>query len=270
MNAPRDTYFAATGISWSTLKYMRISPLAYRYACDNKMQDRTALMKGRAVHTLALEPQRFDAEYAVYANGRRAGKEWADFARQSAGKTILKSDEAELCTDMAVAVLSNPVAAELIRSGIIERPLFWTDPATELQCKAKPDIVTDDAVIDLKTTANIDGRLFGSLAARMGYHQQLAHYDEGVRAIYRGKRRRRIIIAVETKPPHDVGVFEIGPDDCYAADCDVAELLTKVKACCGANSWPGRYGDIQALQIPAWATATDDDVESLGLNVQEG
>jgi hypothetical protein len=263
-------YFSAPGINWSTLRYMRISPLAYRYACDNPMRDRTALMKGRAVHTLTLEPDRFAAEYAVYTGSRRAGGEWLEFAKANANKTILKRDEYDLCMQMAEAVRANWVAAELINGGIIERPICWTDPTTGLLCKAKPDIVTDDAVIDLKTTTNIDGRVFGALAARMGYHQQLAHYDEGVRAIYRGKRRRRIIIAVETKPPHDVGVFEIGPDDCYAADCDVAELLTKVKACFDAKRWPGRYGDIQALQIPAWATATDDDVESLGLNVQEG
>jgi hypothetical protein len=261
-------YFAAPGVNWSTLKYMRISPLAYRYACDNPMQDRTALMKGRAVHTLALEPDRFLAEYAVYDGKRRAGKEWIGFRDYYASKTVLTEAEYELCVAVADAVLADRLALKIIRSGIIEKSIFWTDAETGLACKARPDIVTADAVVDLKTTSTIDARLFGSLSARMGYHQQLAHYDAGVQKHY-GKRSQRLIIAVETKPPHDVGVFAISPDDCYAADCDVADLLAKVKACTDANRWPGRYDGIQALQIPAWATAMAEDVEALGLNVQE-
>ena len=65
-------------------------------------EDNAALMLGRAVHTVVLEPDVFPLEFAVIPNDRETGKTirrgtkaWNDFAAGNAGKTLIKQEEYE-------------------------------------------------------------------------------------------------------------------------------------------------------------------------------
>jgi hypothetical protein len=45
-------------------------------------------------------------------------------------------------------------------------------------------------------------------------------------------------------------------------------LLLQLKECTDAGRWPGRYTQVQALQLPAWITnSDDDDPDGFGLAV---
>jgi len=247
-------YFAADGVNWSTLKAMRDSPKAYRYACDNPRADTLPFMLGRAVHTAVLTPAWFDAEFVEWDGGDRRGKEWAAFKEAHAGKTILKADEMALVNDIASAVLADPVAAALIADGDAEQPIFWRDPGTGLMCKARADIVDKSRLLllDLKTTKSIDPRRFGNECARLGYHLQMAHYAAGCLHGLGWAPQAHILVAVEKDQPHDVGVFEIPPANRELAAEEVASLLERVRECREANRWPGRFESVQLLQLPAY------------------
>ena len=54
-------YIAEDRVNWSTLKYMRESPLEYRYAVDVGRADNSGLIRLRATHTAVLEPEKFEA-----------------------------------------------------------------------------------------------------------------------------------------------------------------------------------------------------------------
>lgn len=270
MNAPRDAYFAAAGVNWSTLKHFRDSPMAYRYAQSNPPEDRTAFMIGRAVHTLTFEPHLFDGEYAIWTEGDRRSKAWLEFKAEHEGQTILKAAEADECAAMAQAVRQHPLVQPYLDGGVFERPIFWTDPETGIGCKAKPDWVMPDdrIVLDLKTARGIEARRFGTEAARMGYHLQLAHYANGITHALGWTPLRQLLVAVEKAAPYDVAVFEIGPDEAYLAAQDLRELLHQLKECTDSGCWPGRYTQEQALLLPAWITNSDDeDPEGFGLTV---
>jgi exodeoxyribonuclease VIII len=268
--APREAYFDAPGVNWSTLKHLRDSPQAYQYALHNPPADRAAFAIGRAVHTLVFEPELFGQEYAIWTEGDRRGKAWAEFKAEHEGLTILKAAEADECAAMATAVRQNPLVQPYLDGGVCEQPVFWTDAETGIACKAKPDWVMPDTrvLLDLKTARGIEARRFGNEAARMGYHLQLAHYANGIEAAYGWKPQRQLIVAVEKAAPYDVAVFEVGPDDAWLAASDVRELLHQLKECTDAGRWPGRYTQVQALQLPAWITnSDDDDPDGFGLNV---
>jgi hypothetical protein len=270
MNAPRDAYFSAYGINWSTLKFMRDSPMAYQHVLRNPPEDRTAFMIGRAVHTLVFEPSKFDAEYAIWTEGDRRGKAWAEFKEAHEGRTILKAAEADECAAMALAVRQHPLVQPYLDGGVFEQAIFWTDPVTRIRCKGKPDWILPGPkiVLDLKTARSTEARRFGTEAARMGYHLQLAHYAAGIEQACGWAPERQLLVAVEKAAPYDVAVFEISPDDAWVARQDVRELLHQLNECINADRWPGRYTQEQALQLPAWITGSDDeDPEGFGLTV---
>lgn len=249
-------YRAIDAINWSTLKHMADSPLHYRYHRDHPTEDTTRLLLGRAVHTAVLEPDLFPLQYVVWDGDRRAGKEWQEFAAVNANRGVLKASEYRLCLDVRDAVRSRPSVVELL-SGESEITRTWTDPATGLRCKARPDHL-GHALVDLKTTGTIDQFKFESLSARMLYHGQMAFYRRAVEE----PRAPVYIIAVEIDPPHDVAAFEVDEGALEYGDRLVAQYLQRVKDCTEAGEWPGRYEDADEgayLSLPAWMDESVDE-----------
>jgi exodeoxyribonuclease VIII len=266
------TYADLEGVNWSTLQNLRKSGLAYQHALQNPRQDTEALALGRVTHTLVFEPEKFAAEYVIWEGGTRRGKEWEAFKAEHEGMTIFKPDEIDTAVAMAEAVKRHPLVQPYLAGGEFERAIQWTDPATGLPCKARPDWLQPRrrALVDLKTTRSIEGRYFGNAAARFGYHCQLAHYFNGVREALGWTPEIVALIAVEKDAPHDVAVFRLLDDDLYAGSSEVAELLGKLRAYMDAQTWPGRYQEEQALQLPAWLFMEDEETDDLGLVVGDG
>jgi hypothetical protein len=267
------SYFDAPGVNWSTLKHLRESAMHYRYRLENPIDTTPAMALGRVTHTLVFEPEKFADEYVIWEDGDRRGKAWLEFKELHAGRVIFKPNEIDIAVQIADAVKRHPLVQPYLVDGIFEMPITWTCPDTGLLCKAKPDWMQPDrrVLVDLKTTQSTQARRFGSQAARLGYHCQLAHYASGIEAGFGWKPSEVVIIAVESEAPYDVAVFEIDRETLMLADMEVKELLMQVKACRTADSWPGRYIEKQALQLPAWVYGSDDedDPESFGLTLQE-
>jgi hypothetical protein len=263
-------YFSIDAVNWSTLKHMRESALLYRYRLSVPQQDTEPMALGRATHTLVFEPEKFAAEYVIWQGGRRAGKEWEAFAAANVDKTILREQDADMVTALAEAISRHPLVQPYLDGGEFEKPIMWNDPETGISCKAKPDWLLPKRriLLDLKTCICAVGRRFGAVAARLGYHCQMAHYSAGIKAALGWTPQRVLIVAAEKDGPHDVSVFELDKEALYFGEEEVRELLRKVKVCRQANTWPGRYLEEQALQLPAWMfTEDEEDPESFGLSV---
>lgn len=248
-------YRAHPAVNWSTLKWMRESPLAYHHRLHNPPPDTEALAIGRAVHTLVFEPAQFADEYAVWDGGTRRGKAWDEFCADNADRTILRDEDVAECEAIADAVRKHSLVQRYIdAAGEFEIPLFWTDPATGLECKARPDWIIDSerTLIDLKTTRSINARRFGAEAARFGYHCQLAHYRAGLQVSREWESARCLIIAVEKTAPYDVAVFEMPFDALEAGKDEIDGLLQTLKVCRESGHWPGCYETEQVLQLPAY------------------
>lgn len=255
------TYAAIDAVNWSSLKHMRESALLYRYRLSVPQKGTEAMALGRAVHTLVFEPELFNADYAIWDGGRRAGKDWEAYKLAHADATILREEDAEMVTELAEAIRRHPLVQPYLDGGVFERPITWTDADTGLACKAKPDWLLAErrVLLDLKTCVSTEGRRFGAVAAKYGYHCQLAHYKAGVKAALSWEPEHVLIVAAEREAPYDVAVFELDPEALYFGAEEVTELLRKVKACRETDVWPGRYQDHQALQLPAWMLMEDEE-----------
>lgn len=256
----REQYDAIDAVNWSSLKHMRESPLAYHIRRYEQQKDTAALAFGRLAHTLTFEPELFSREYVIWEGGVRRGKDWDTFKNSNTGMTIVKPEDVDAASAIAQSVRTNPLVLPYLDDGDFEVTLTWSDTDTGLKCKARADWYSrpHKALIDLKTTATIDGRRFGNLAARYGYYNQMAHYRNGMRANSMPVEKT-ILIAVEKESPYDVGVFVLDEEALYVGETEVQELLHKLRVCTDSQKWPGRYLEEQALQLPAWMFLEDED-----------
>ena len=121
------------GISRSDLFEMRKSPLHFQYQMTHPKEDTPALLFGRALHKMILEPGDFESEFAVCPTVNRrtkAGQEqYAAFMAENEGKDIVSQDDYEVMCEMAEVINKHQLAKKLL-TGEHEQSFFWTDPDT--------------------------------------------------------------------------------------------------------------------------------------------
>lgn len=253
----RLDYDAIDAVNWSTLRYAVRSGLAYRHCLTEAVAETDAMRFGRAVHAAVFEPETFSERFVVWDGGRRAGGDWERFRDAHRTSTIIRPDDLREVNAIAAAVRAHPAAAPLLTDGHAEYTLTWRDAPTGIDCKARIDFVGAESFLDLKTTRNIDIRAFGVHAAGLMYHGQMAYYADGLRA--NGMERTCYIIAVESDPPHDVAVMEVGEDVLWAGEVLYRGALRTVQRCRETRRWPGRYPEVVGFMLPAYAHPTDDE-----------
>jgi exodeoxyribonuclease VIII len=260
-------YAAIEADNYSTIKHIARSPRQYLHVLENGTTDTTAKFRGTAGHVATLEPERFVREFAVFEGDRKAGKEWKAFEAEHAGKTIIKQAEFETAMAIRDAVRGDPLAAKYLRKGTVEPTLVWRDPETGLLCKGRPDFITHDhVVVDLKTTRDVTPWSFARDVANFAYHVQATFYCDGYEALVPMSRPRAVIIAVDSKAPHDVIVYTLDEEIMGAGRDAYRAMLSRLRECRRDGKWPGHANGIElALRLPAWATPDESDLDAIGL-----
>jgi exodeoxyribonuclease VIII len=257
-------YHRHSAVSKSHLDQIAKSPLHYwaRYVDPNRVvpEPTPAMAIGSAVHTHVLELDQWDARYVTAPEGinRRtnAGKaEWDAFEVASTGRTVLAKADAELVMRMGHSVFAHPAAAMLLAMpGKAETTHMWTDQATGLRCKCRPDWLTDDhsLIIDLKTTEDASPAGFRKSIANWRYHVQAAWYLDGIEKATGTRPDQFIFVVVEKRAPYACAV--------YAADAEMIQIgaeaaardLDVLATCRAADAWPGYSDQIETISLPPW------------------
>ena len=256
-------YHAHAAISKSHLDQVAKSPLHYwaRYLDPNRVvpEPTPAMAIGSAVHTHVLELDQWDARYVSAPDGidrrTKAGKaEWEAFTAAATGRTVLPKADADLVMRMAQSVFSHPAAAMLLAlPGKAETTHMWTDAATGLQCKCRPDWLTDDGrlLVDLKTTEDA-GRGFAKSIAQWRYHVQASWYLDGIEQATGTRPEQFLFLCVEKKAPYAVAVYAADAEMIAAGAQTAARDLDVLATCKAANAWPGYSDQIEPISLPPW------------------
>ncbi len=245
----RALYEGLDGINFSKLKFLFKSAAHFQHALTAEDEDTTPRRIGRCFHMATLEPIRFQADVVTWGGGRRAGKEWEKFVEQSGDKEILTPDEMEQVTGMALAVRRSD-ALKYLEAAQVEVAISWEIEG--VRAKGIPDAVSIDGFLsDLKSTGDASPEAFGRDVLRMHYLAQLAWYVDGWKAAH-GVDLEPVLIAVETKAPHAVGVYRIRPEQLDLGRSEYRRALDILKACRASGVWGG-YGGEQDLLLPRWA-----------------
>lgn len=250
---PFADYLAIDAVHHSTLKEIDLSPKHYAHAKRTARKDTPALVIGRVVHAMILDPQPPDV--VVYEGKTRRGKAWEEFQAAHPGKLILRRKELEDCTAMRAAILAHPPAAALFAEGRGEVSLQWQQQG--MHCKCRLDwLCPDGAFVDLKSTWKIRPRSFAQSAAAFSYHTQFAFYDDGVSAVTgTDDRPAPWLVAVEKKPPYDVAVYRITQETLDIGRRKVDEWLRKLAEARNTGQWPGVVPHVQDFELPDYMAA---------------
>jgi hypothetical protein len=271
-------YHAMTNVvSKSHLDQIARSPLHYWAAyLDPNRQPREAtpaMAIGSAVHTHVLELSTWDERYVMAPEGidrrTKAGKElWAAFEADAASRTVLSRSDAELVMQMGRAVWSHPAAAFLLgRPGQAEQTYLWTDEATGLECKCRPDWMTTDGqlIVDLKTTEDASPAGFRKSIGNFRYHVQAAWYLDGIERATGRRPDQFIFVCVEKKPPHVVAVYAASAEMIAAGAITAEADLARLAMCREASEWPGYSNQIETIDLPPWMRPRPDGQPAMGV-----
>lgn len=251
-----DYHATKQAISKSGLDKIRRSPAHFKWAQENPSPETDAMAKGSLVHLLALEPSKFEDEYVLMPEDIkvRRGKAWDEFSALNQDRNIISTNLLEDAKLIAETVMANPVAARIIEQAVaIEESIFAEDMKTGVLCKCRPDIRTDGALYDLKTTRNAAAGSFAHSARTYRYHVQATYYTDLCNQMDLDIERFGFIVVDTDWMPYQCVVYHSFEDD--ALDIGRAEYredLDRYAECLEANEWPGYPEEYTYLSLAGY------------------
>lgn len=227
-------YHSIDALSNSSLSVLKRSPTEFhaRFIAKTLRQEETDAMRlGSAVHMLALEPERFDSEYAIvegpinpstgkpYARDTKKFQVWLDQEMMQQTRKVLLASEFAESIEIAKAFQSHPTIAAIMASRAEKFFEFehvddfkWEglDEWVRIKCKLDFVMPSEGIIVDLKTTDNPSEYEWSWSAGSYGYHRQAAIYMDVMEAKY-NRPFRFIFGVVRSKAPYEAHCYE--PDD---------------------------------------------------------
>lgn len=269
-----EDYHGSFGTSSSQLKKLIEKTPAHLLHSFNQPNEPTENMAlGTAVHTLLLEPETFDTEFAIAPEVDRrtkAGKEaWADFLILCEGKTAIKECDLEKAQAMADSVRNHPLAGLLLQDIVPESSVYWwyksmdADDDTQYKemLKVRPDILCRNypVIADLKTTNDASYSGFIKAIQNYYYHVSAAMYLEGVNQCKPLLEEMRhfaytkfVFICVENTEPYLTSAYELSPEYLDLGKAIYRRTLRIMREA-RENDFPGFPDEIRIIEPPPWA-----------------
>lgn len=241
-------------------------------------EDSEAILFGRLVHTVILEPHRLD-EYAVLnaevigvkkdgtpAVNPKNTDAWKDavFAAKRDGLTVIDGHTLAHAQAMAAAVQNHPEAGRLLAAATDHEVSAYADHPTGARVRARIDLVLPTSLADIKTCRTADPAEFDRVMHGLMYHVSAANYLDIARA--NGIPAERFdLICVEKEPTpggdYRVSVLEIHEDAIEKGRELMAEACSRWLANGKRIDLP-HYGDGRhTVDLPPWAY--DNDFEDI-------
>lgn len=237
--------------------------------------DSEALLFGRLVHTVILEPHKLDA-YAVLnpavvgvkadgslAENPTATKAWKDavFAAKRDGLTVIGPSTLAHAQSLAAAIEAHPEAGRLLAQATGREVSAYAEHPSGAQVRARFDLIGPGFIGDIKTCRDADPENFGRVVHALGYHISAANYIDVARA--NGLTVDRFdLICVEKEPTpggdYRVSVIELHPDAIERGRELMAEACERWLTLGKRIDLPGYRDDRHVVDLPPWGYQYDD------------
>ena len=264
---PFEEYLKRPELSRSQLFTMNTSPWHFLRQFKAPKETTRPMIFGRAFNSLVIEPDLFEAQFAVDptpprpdVDGRtKAGKaavaEWAgecaEMLKPLEGKEILTREEFAMLTQMADEIREQPQFAAAMRfEPRIEASIIWQDVSSEIECRVRPDIWTRDSnlLLDLKTIDEATPYRIRQSVMRYGYDLQDAMYCRGVEYATGELPPPMIFLFAEKQEPYKTVPYVIGDASREKAFALYDKLMGQVEECSLAGEWPRYPEGIQTVE----------------------
>jgi hypothetical protein len=164
---------------------------------------------------------------------------------------------------MAEAIRQHPIAGPLFTpgQGLAEQSIYWTDPATGVRCRVRPDWLKKlpglTLAVDLKTTKDANPEAVSRAIRDYSYHQQDAFYTDGIYAATGAEDVRFIFVFVSKTAPYLITVRELADQDRDIGRARNERALRIYADCESTGVWPdwtGPVTEIPQIGMPTWDT----------------
>lgn len=212
-------YHAHYALGSTGLKQLVRSAAHYQEFKLNPPEQTPQMVLGQLVHCRLLEPETFNDVFVVGEHKIRRGKEYEKCVADNPGKIIITMEQhnksGKICDAFNEQALQNPDLRRLLE-GQKELAFFWKDPVTGIECKCKPDVLTEHgAIVDIKTTNDASFDAFQRQVVELQYHLSAAHYLQGVNEVLTKDPtplsitlpKAFVLIAIETTEPYLVAIY---------------------------------------------------------------
>lgn len=255
-------------IRHSNLKHMGQSPAHYLHRIQRMSGKSREMTVGTAVHAVLLggaqtivyegapatekAPPKKRMVTPVTAKPKtkrivRSGNAWETFKAEHADKIILSASEHRDVMGAVEAIRAHKFAMILLE-GEHEREIKeWA--VGSRSCGGRPDVTHPERVVELKTGMTSCPFKFVRHGIRLGYHGQLAWYQEGL-AQEDGVVRDPWIVAVEAAAPYVVTCFELTKRCIEQARKQNTLWLETLRVCEDSGFWPGYTQAPVTFDIP--------------------
>lgn len=225
--------------SSSGLKLLLKDPAKYyeEYVLGNRQnKDAKYFREGSLLHTLVLEPEKLDEQYAIFRGMRRQGKVFDEFVAANPGKVVVSAPELLRAQGWANAVKSVRLCQDMLSNGVPEHSMVGT--VLDIPCKSRADYinVNNGYIIDLKSTNSpSETELFKQSLFEFGYDLSAALYCEIARQTY--GRDFNFYWIVVSKVDDAVQVYQASPVTLSKGTMQYTKAIVLLKQCLATNTW---------------------------------
>ncbi|GHJ04730.1 hypothetical protein TPA0906_65950 [Streptomyces olivaceus] len=250
-----------TSISSSGLRALLAPgcPAQFRYDRDNPQPPKKEFDLGHAAHLYVLG-EGPELEVIDFPDWRKKDAQIQRDEAYLAGKVPLLTKDHDMVLAMAEAIRQHPIAGPLFTpgSGVAEQSIYWTDPATGVRCRCRPDWRRGPIVVDYKTIKDAAPDTISRAIKDRSYHQQDALYIDGVEAAGLAPDGARFVFVFQSKvAPYLVTVRELVDQDRDIGRARNQRALRIYADCESTGIWPdwtGPVTEIPQIGMPAWDT----------------
>lgn len=246
-------------------------------------EEKTAFGFGNAFELALLSPNEYlqkvavlhDAEFVAEAmksnpelkvprNSTVYKKLVSDFREANSGKYEINDvgpESFETIEHMLDSCNSDPVIKALIENTEYQLSLFWTDQATGLGLKTRPDVCKRkrNVLVNLKTIDDGSPESFSKELSKWEYPLQASIEIEGaLRSGLMETVDNYLWLVCEKKAPYNATIYEYSANDRAAGEDGLRFMLDRIARAKRENKWPG-YSDrsdnsygILTANIPPW------------------
>lgn len=239
-------------LSSSNLKLLLESPAEFhrqKILGLGKKESTAAMDLGTYVHTLVLEPENEETEFAVWSGWRKAGAEFEAWKAQQGKKMILSKPQQHTGKALAKTVQACPPALRLLSEGVPELSLATT--LLGVPCKMRADWINagpNPYILDVKTTRYPnDAGVFRKTVKQLGYDLSAALYCDVAHAVY-GKIFS-FYWAVISKEDMSCVVYKASSNTLSDGTRAVNQALITYKKCLEADFWPESFSEVPKKDI---------------------
>lgn len=268
---PAEEYHADRGsVSSSGLRKLLAPgcPAQFKYERDNPQAPKKEFDLGHAAHKLVLDDGP-ELEVIDFPDWKKQEARDLRDAAYAAGKVPLLAKDHDMVQAMAEAIRQHPHAGPLFAAGtgIPERSIFWTDKATGIRCRCRPDWLKIlpglTLCVDYKTTTDASPAAVSKAIEKYGYHQQDAFYLDGLEAAGLADDGARFVFVFQQKtPPYLITVRELAQHDRDIGRAKNERALRIYADCIATGTWPdwtGPVDDIPFISLPTWAAIRETE-----------